>query len=145
MDVINTMEIIAKIYEKYNAFDKLFDFPISGNYTNEQFPNGVAEILRICKKDILSMYARCFTIYPIIMAIGSGNINDKTGCELYTILYVPFIEVPDVLILLYDEDGVQNIYSKLIQMYNKYGHNKLPFVIAISVQHDYNCIFQISN
>ena len=81
----------------------------------------------------------------IIIAIGSGNINDKTGCELYTILYAPFTKVPDILILVYDDAEVQHIYSELIQMYEAHEDNKLQFVFAVSLQHDYNCIFQISN
>lgn len=136
MNELDELAEIAEIYMKYNAYNKLFDFPISGNYTDAQFPDGVVEILRVIKKDILLLQ------YPnIIIAIGS-YINDKTGCELYTILYVPFNKVTDVLLLIYDNDGAQHIYSELIKMYKEHGHNKLPFVFAVSTQHDYNCIFQ---
>lgn len=136
------MNEIAEIYKKYNVFNRFFDFPISGNYTQDEFPGGVVEILNMVKKDILYKYEE----EPnIIIAIGSGNINNKTGCEEYTILYAPFTKVPDILILLYDEAEVQHIYSELIQMYEEHGDNKLQFVFAVSLQHDYNCIFQISN
>ena len=136
MNELDELSEITEIYMKYNAYKKLFDFPISGNYTDAQFPDGVVEILRVIKKDILLLQ------YPnIIIAIGS-YINDKTGCELYTILYVPFNKVTDVLLLIYDNDGAQHIYSELIKMYKEHGHNKLPFVFAVSTQHDYNCIFQ---
>lgn len=139
---MNELDKIAEIYAKYNVFNKLFDFPISGNYTDAQFPDGVVEILRVIKKDIISLNSMLSLQYPnIIIAIGS-YINDKTGCELYTILYVPFNKVTDVLLLIYDNDEAQHIYSELIKMYKEHGHNKLPFVFAVSIQHDYNCIFQ---
>ena len=76
----------------------------------------------------------------IIFAIGTGNINNETNCEQYTILCVPLSKVPDVLITIYDDVG--DIYSELIQMYTQLSHNTLSFVFAISLEYNYTCIFQ---
>ena len=78
----------------------------------------------------------------IIIAIGSGNINNKTNCELYAILYVPFSEVSNVLTTLYDDDDVEYIHSELVSMYDELHKNKLRFVVAVSIAYDYVCVFQ---
>jgi hypothetical protein len=136
------MDEILEIYDEYCVVYPLIDFPISGNYTKEQFPEGVASLLHMYEKNILLRCNKNELINEpnIIFAIGSGNINIDTNCEQYTILCVPLSKVTGVLITIYDD--IEDIYSELIQMYTQLSHNTLSFVFAISLGYDYTCIFQ---
>ena len=135
------MEEISEIYGKYGIFHRLIDFPISGNYTRELFPDGVATLLRntIYKAGIVKKDNKA-----IIMAIGSGNINDKTNCEQYTLLYVPLSCVPDVLTTMYDDQYVESIFSELMDMLSYQNVFERTSVFAVTLQYDYTCIFQMS-
>ena len=136
------MDEIFEIYDEYCVVYHSIDFPISGNYTKEQFPKSVASLLHMYEQNILLGCQKNELINEpnIIFAIGTGNINNETNCEQYTILCVPLSKVPDVLITIYDDVG--DIYSELIQMYTQLSHNTLSFVFAISLEYNYTCIFQ---
>ena len=134
------MEDIAAIYYEYSILSYPVDFPIPGNYTKEQFPDGVSTLVHDYKTNIQEYEINNEPI--IIIAIGSGNINNKTNCELYAILYVPFSKVSDVLTTLYDDDDVEYIHSELVSMYDELHKNKLRFVVAVSIAYDYVCVFQ---
>jgi hypothetical protein len=134
------MDEISEIYGKYCICRKLIDFPISGNYTREKFPDGVATLLRntIYKTGLIKKDNKA-----IIMAIGSGNINNDTNCEQYTILYVPLSHVPDVLTMMYDDPYIESIYSELTDMLSYSNIFERSSVFAVTLQYDYTCIFQM--
>jgi hypothetical protein len=158
------MDKLVEMYTKYHVTKVLASFPFSGNYVREQFAQGVMLMLQRYTADIIfqKIYNKHFENNKpnVIITIGSGGINDDTDSELYMILYVPLTEVPDILILLYDDDIVQDIYKQIAdqiaeqiddqiadqpdaQPINQDDPPTNSIVFAVSLKYDYSIIFQM--